>query len=107
MSKQATPPPPGDKPSGGNPPPPPPGWRHWLLPVGILVAFSLWLFLPAVHGASSTTLTYSQFTSDVAAHKVKTVTIAQPGGTSSGTLKDGTNYTVVVPAQAGQSCSMT
>ena len=33
---------------------------------------------------------------------VKTVTLAQPGGTSTGTLTNGTNYTVVIPAQAGQ-----
>jgi cell division protease FtsH len=102
MSKQAIPPPPGDKPSGGNPPPPPPAWRHWLLPIGILVALFAWILLPAVHQAPQTTLSYSQFLSDVSAHKVKTVTIAQPGGTSNGKLKDGTNYTVVIPPQAGQ-----
>jgi cell division protease FtsH len=102
MSKQATPPPPGDKPGPGNPAPPPPAWRHWLLPIGLLVAFFLWLWLPTVHGASPTTLTYSQFLSDVSSHKVKTVTIAQPGGTSTGTLANGTKYTVVIPPQAGQ-----
>jgi cell division protease FtsH len=55
-----------------------------------------------VHGPSTTSLTYSQFLTDVSAHKVKTVNIAQAGGTSSGTLTDGTNYTVVIPPQAGQ-----
>jgi cell division protease FtsH len=103
MSKQAVPPPPGDKPAPGNPPPPPPAWRHWLLPVGILVALFLWIFLPAVHQAGQTTLTYSQFLTDVTKHAVKTVTIAQSGGTSSGTLTNGTNYTVVIPPQASQS----
>ena len=102
MSKQAVPPPPGDKPAPGNPPPPPPAWRHWLLPAGILVALFLWIFLPAVHTAGQTTLTYSQFLNDVTKHAVKTVTIAQSGGTSSGTLTNGTNYTVVIPPQAGQ-----
>ena len=102
MSKQATPPPPGDKPSPGNAPPPPPRWRHWLLPVGIIAALFLWIYLPAVHQGNHTTLTYSQFLNDVSAHKVKTVTIAQPGGTSTGTLNDGTDYTVVIPPQAGQ-----
>jgi cell division protease FtsH len=102
MSKQATPPPPGDKPGPGNAPPPPPRWRHWLLPIGILVALFLWVFLPAVHQTPQTSLTYSQFLSDVSAHKVKTVTIAQSGGTSSGALTDGTDYTVVIPPQAGQ-----
>jgi cell division protease FtsH len=103
MSKQATPPPPGDKPGPGNPTPPPPAWRHWLLPIGLLVAFFLWLYLPTVHSSSPTTLTYTQFQSDVSAHKVKTVEIAQPGGTSTGTLTNGTNYTVVIPPQAGES----
>ena len=102
MSKQVTPPPPGDKPAPGNAPPPPPAWRHWLLPIGILVALFAWILLPAVHQAPQTSLTYSQFLTDVSAGKVKTVTIAQPGGTSTGTLKDGTNYTVVIPPQAGE-----
>jgi cell division protease FtsH len=102
MSKQATPPPPGDKPGPGNAPPPPPAWRHWLLPIGILVALFLWIYAPAVHQTPSTTLTYSQFLNDVSAHKVKTVTIAQSGGTSTGTLTSGEDYTVVIPPQAGQ-----
>jgi cell division protease FtsH len=101
VSKQATPPPPGDKPAGGNPPPPPPRWRHWLLPVGLLVALVLWFLLPVRH-VGATTLTYSQFLSDVSAHTVKTVDIAQSGGASSGTLSDGRSYTVVIPPQAGQ-----
>jgi cell division protease FtsH len=74
-----------------------------LLPAGILVALFLWIFLPAVHTAGQTTLTYSQFLTDVSKHAVKTVTIAQSGGTSSGTLTNGTNYTVVIPPQASQS----
>ncbi len=102
MSKQASPPPPGDKPRQGTPPPKPPRWRHWLLPVGLIVAFFLWLYLPALHTASQTSLTYSQWLADVNKHVVKTVTIAQPGGTSSGTLTNGTNYTVVIPPQASQ-----
>jgi cell division protease FtsH len=102
MSKQATPPPPGDKPPRSSAPPPPPRWRHWLLPVGLLVAFFLWIYLPAVHQTPQTSLSYSQFLSDVSAHKVKTVDIAQPGGTSTGTLANGTHYTVVIPPQASQ-----
>ncbi len=70
--------------------------------MGILVALFLWIFLPAVHAAGQTTLSYTQFLSDVTKHAVKTVTIAQPGGTSSGTLTNGTNYTVVIPPQASQ-----
>ncbi len=102
MSKQATPPPRGDKPGPSKAPPPPPAWRHWLLPVGIIVALFLWIYLPAVHQSNPTSLSYSQFLSDVSAHKIKTVTIAQPGGTSTGTLTNNTDYTVVIPPQAGQ-----
>jgi cell division protease FtsH len=103
VSKQASTPPPDDKPPPQAPPPRPPAWRHWLLPIGLLIAFVLWTFLP-VHTAQHTTLTYSQFLSDVTAHKVKTIDIApSAGSSSSGTLTDGTNYTVTVPSQAGQS----
>src|SRR3984957_19042893 len=102
MSKQVSPPPPGDKPGPTNAPPPPPAWRHWLLPVGILVALFLWVYLPAVHQAGQTTLTYSQFTADVSKKLVKTITIApQAGGTSTGTLTNGTNYSGVIPPQVG------
>jgi cell division protease FtsH len=103
MSKQVTTPPPGDKPAPQKPPPPPPRWRHWLLPVGIIVALFLWIYLPAVHQAGQTTLTYSQFLDDVHASKIKSITIPQSGGSSTGTLKDGTDYTVVIPPQAGAS----
>jgi len=103
MSKQAVPPPPGDKPGPGAPPPtPPPRWRHWLLPAGLLVAFFLYLYLPAFHSSGQTTLSYTQFLSEVNKHAVKTITIAQSGGTSTGTLTSGADYSVVVPAQAGQ-----
>ncbi len=103
MSKQANTPPPGDKPGGKTPPPsPPPRWRHWLLPVGLIVAFFLWLYLPGLHSTSQTTLTYTQFLKDVSAHTVKTITLAQSGGTSTGTLTNASNYSVVIPTQAGQ-----
>jgi cell division protease FtsH len=105
MSKQATPPPPGDKPGPGAPPPPPPPppWRHWVWLVAIVAAVVLWYFLPAVHQAGQTTLSYTKFMSDVAAHKVATITTSPTaGGTSTGTLTDGTNYTVVFPIQVGQ-----
>jgi cell division protease FtsH len=102
MSKQATPPPPGDKPGpGAPPPPPPPRWRHWLLPAVLVIAFFLWLNLSDLH-STSTSLTYSQWLTDVTKHTVKTVTIAQSGGTSSGTLTSGADYTVVIPPQASQ-----
>ena len=100
MSKQAKTPPPGDKPAGSAPPPPP-SWRNWIWLVMLVVIFGLWFFLPT--RSASTSLTYSQFLSDVSAHKVKTVELASTdGGTTTGTLKDGTNFTVVIPPQAGQ-----
>jgi cell division protease FtsH len=100
MSKQAKPPPPGDKPAPSAPPPPP-AWRNWIWLVMLIVIFGLWFFLPT--RSPSTSLSYSQFLSDVSAHKVKTVELASTdGGTTTGKLKDGTSYTVVIPPQAGQ-----
>ena len=100
MSKQATPPPPGDKPKGAAPPPPP-TWRNWLWPIMIVVIFALFFLLPT--RSTSTSLSYSQFLTDVNAGQVKTVQLAStPGGTSTGTLTNGKTFTVVVPPQAGQ-----
>src|SRR6478672_7388929 len=99
MSKQAKPPPPGDKPKPSAPPPPP-AWRNWLWPIMIIAILALFFLLP--HGTPATSLTYSQFLSDVSANQVKTIQIAStPGGTSSGTLSNGKSYTVVIPPQAG------
>jgi cell division protease FtsH len=100
MSKQANPPPPGDKPTG-TAPPRPPTWRNWLWPIMIIVILALFYLLPT--RSQSTSLTYSQFISDVQQHKVKSVELSgSVGGTSSGTLTNGTNFTVVIPPQAGQ-----
>jgi cell division protease FtsH len=95
MSKQAIPPPPGDKPKPSAPPPPP-TWRNWIWPVMLVVIFALWFFLPT--RTPSTSLTYSQFIDDVQSSQVKTVQLATTaGGTTTGTLKNGKNYTVVIP----------
>ena len=100
MSKQAKPPPPGDKPTGSAPPPPP-SWRNWLWPITILAIFVLFFVLPT--RSTSTSLTYSQFLSDVSSHKVESLQISgSVGGTSTGKLKAGTSFTVVIPPQAGQ-----
>jgi cell division protease FtsH len=100
MSKQAKPPPPGDKPVP-TAPPKPPTWRNWIWPIMLIAIFALWFLLPT--RSPSTSLTYSQFLSDVSAGQVKTVQLAStPGGTSTGTLTDGKSFTVVVPPQAGQ-----
>ncbi len=99
MSKQATPPPPGDKPAPSAPPSPP-RWRHWLWPIALIAFLALWLVLPTVH-TNQVTLSYSQFLSKVSAQQVKTVTLGS-NGEASGTLKNGTTYKTVIPAQAGQ-----
>ncbi len=100
MSKQAKPPPPGDKPTGSAPPPPP-SWRNWLWPITILAIFVLFFVLPT--RSSSTSLTYSQFLSDVSSHQVQSLQISgSVGGTSTGTLKNKSTFTVVIPPQAGQ-----
>jgi len=110
MSKQAIPPradddtpgqpgtpdqPGNDKP--GAPQPIPPRWRHWLWFVGIIGALMLWYFLPAVHSTPQTTLNYTQFLADVSAKHVKSITIPQGGGVSSGELTNGSQYTVTIP----------
>ena len=100
MTKRATPPPPGDKPTGSAPPPPP-TWRNWLWPIMIFAILALFFLLPT--RTALTSLSYSQFLTDVSAGKVSTVQLASTaGGTSSGTLTNKTNFTVVVPPQAGQ-----
>src|SRR5947208_10742341 len=101
MSKHPTPPPPGDRPIP-TAPPPPPAWRHWLLPVALGLALLVWIFLPAVHTTPHVTLTYSQFLSDVSAHRVKTVTIGSSStsnAVATGTLSNGNDYTTVIPVQ--------
>jgi cell division protease FtsH len=95
MSKQAKPPPPGDK-AAPSAPPPPPTWRNWIWPIMLIAIFALWFFLPTRSAATS--LTYTQFTKDVQNHQVKTAQLATtPGGTTTGELKNGKNYTVVIP----------
>src|ERR1700729_2734095 len=100
MTKTPVPPPPGGRPVRAAPPPPP-GWRHWLWPAALLVTALLYLVLPAVHGTMPVNLNYSQFSSQVTAHKVKTVTFASGASGSnteaSGTLKNGKTYETVIP----------
>ena len=103
MSKRPVPPPPGDKPVR-TAPPPPPRWRHWLWPVTLIVMLLLYTFLPALHGSASAQLSYSQFSSDASAHKIKTVTFESGASGSNtvafGDLTNGKSYTTVIPGQA-------
>ena len=99
MSKQSKPPPPGDKPAP-TAPPSPPGWRHWLWPLALIAALVLFLFLPRFGGITTVNLSYSTFISDVHANKVKTFTLDNSTGSTApatGTLKNGKNYTTVIP----------
>jgi cell division protease FtsH len=66
----------------------------------LVVIFALWFLLPT--RTPSTSLSYTQFLSDVSAHQVKTVQLGAVGATSNGTLTNGKSFTVVVPPQAGQ-----
>ncbi|MBV9092806.1 MAG: ATP-dependent zinc metalloprotease FtsH [Streptosporangiaceae bacterium] len=101
MSKQPTPAP-NDRPNPPSPAPPPPSpWRNIIWLVALLAAFVLWLVLPTVH-STTTSLSYTQFLTEVSQHKVKTIDIAPTGGTSTGALTSGTDYTVVIPPQADQ-----
>ncbi len=101
MSKTPAAPPPGDKPVR-TAPPQAPGWRHWLWLLWLLVIL-VWLLPVFMHTTPQTVLTYSQFTSDVAAHKVKDVSIPSPSSaganvTVTGTLTDGKGFSAVTPA---------
>jgi cell division protease FtsH len=100
MSKQAKPPPDGGKPTP-TAPPPPPAWRNWLWPIMLFAILALFYLLPT--RSQTTSLTYSQFLSDVGSHQVQSLQISgSVGGTSTGTLKNKTSFTVVIPPQAGQ-----
>jgi len=100
MSKTSLPPPPGDK-AVRTAPPSPPSWRHWLWLLALVIAL-LYLLPAFVHPTSASQLTFSQFQSDVTAHKVKTVDIPSPSSaganvTVTGTLTSGKDFTAVTP----------
>ncbi len=100
MSKTPATPPPGDKPVGSAPPRPP-AWSRWLW-LFWLVIILIWIVPALVQTTPQSVLTYSQFTSDVAAHKIKTVDIPSPSSeganvTVTGTFTDGKDYSAVTP----------
>jgi cell division protease FtsH len=100
MSKQAATPPPEDRPRPAAPPRPP-AWRNILWLLTIVAIFALWLWLPT--RSVTTSITYSKFLDDLSAHQVKTIQLAtSPGAASSGTLKNGTSFTVVIPLVSQQ-----
>ncbi len=100
MSKTPLAPPPGDKPVR-TAPPPPPAWRHWLWLLALVIAL-LYILPSFVHTTATSVLTYSQFQSDITAHKIKSVDIPSPSAaganvTATGTLTSGKHFTVVTP----------
>jgi cell division protease FtsH len=106
MSKSPQSPPPGDKPPR-TAPPPPPAWRHWLWLVWLLIVL-LWIVPSFVHLHTTPVapLSYSQFVSDVSAHKVKTASVPSPSSaganvTITGSLRSGKDYSVTTPYPAG------
>ena len=82
-------------------PPPPSALRHYLWLVAFATFVLLFFVVPATSSPTPVTLNYSKFLSDVAAHKVKTVTL-ETSGAASGTLRNGDKYTTAIPPQAGQ-----
>jgi cell division protease FtsH len=100
MSKTPAAPPPGDKPVR-TAPPPPPAWRHGLWFLALLIAL-LYIVPAFIHTSSPVTLSYTQLVKDVTAHQVKSITIPSPSSaganvTATGVLKDGKDYTSVIP----------
>ena len=101
MTRQAKPPPDGGRPNS-TAPPPPPAWRMWLWPIMLFAIIALFFASPFGR-PQTTTLTYSQFISDVQGGQVKTAYLSSTaGGTTTGTLKNGSSYTVVIPVVSQQ-----
>ncbi len=99
MTKPANSPPTRDSGTRTAPPAPSP-WRHYLWLIALLTFVVLFFLVPATSSKTQVTLNYSKFLKDVSSHKVKTITLV-PGGSASGTLSNGTDYTTVIPTQAG------
>jgi cell division protease FtsH len=100
MSKTPATPPPGDKPVGSAPPHPP-GWSRWLWLLWLVIIL-LWVVPAFAHRTPSSVLTYSQFSSDVNAHRIKSVDIPSPSSeganvTVTGTFTDGKDFSAVTP----------
>ena len=81
-------------------PPPPSPLRHYLWLVALVSFIVLFFLVPATSSTTQVSLTYSKFLTDVAAHKVKTVTL-ETTGAASGTLSNGKDYTTAIPTGRG------
>ncbi len=100
MTKPANSPSTQDKGTPTAPPPPSP-LRHYLWLIALAIFILLFFFVPATSSKPQVTLNYSKFLSDVAAHKVRTVSL-ETSGAATGTLRNGSEYTTAIPPQAGQ-----
>lgn len=68
-----------------------------------MTLFILFLFVvPATKAKQSTTINYSQLLQNVSDHKVKTITM-HSSGSADGSFTDGSNFTTMIPPQAGES----
>ncbi|HEY0540563.1 MAG TPA: ATP-dependent zinc metalloprotease FtsH [Actinoallomurus sp.] len=78
-------------------PPSPPGWRRWVLPIGVAIAFAaVLLFNPFAQKTTAQNFSYTGFVNEVTTDKVSTATINSTGGVS-GKLKGGVAYTSQIP----------
>jgi cell division protease FtsH len=89
--------------SSGRRPVPPSSSRRRGLVIGLLVAAALVLAVVSDRssGTATTTLSYSQFTTDVTSNLVKTASIASSGQVT-GTLSSGAHYASVIPVAVPQ-----
>jgi cell division protease FtsH len=108
MSKAPNPAPPADRPTGAAPPRWP-GWVRWLWLVALAVVVVMYVFLPGINVTTPVSLSYSHFTSDVSAHKIKTVNFGNGSSGSNtvatGDLTSGKTYTTVIPGQPSAALS--
>jgi cell division protease FtsH len=79
-------------------PPPvrPPRWRPWLILIGVLATLGLLFASSANSTPKTTSLTFSQFNTDVTSNLVKTAHVASSGAVS-GVLADGHHYSTTIP----------
>jgi len=75
----------------------PPAWRHWLWPIGILIAGAVYICRPHTSPGHAELLP-AHLKLDA---RIKTISLAQSGQTCTGTLTDGKDFTTIIPAQAG------
>jgi cell division protease FtsH len=108
MSKVPSPAPPGDKPIR-TAPPRWPRWLNFLWLIALAVIVVMYVFLPGINVTTPVSLSYSQFISEVSAHKIQTVNFGNGSSGSNtvatGNLTGGKAYTTVIPGQPSAALS--